>query len=255
MKKNNAWPVAKLIAHRGASRVAPENTIAALAKAHELGASWIEADVRLTLDGEAVIFHDAELGRCTNGRGPVRKTPYGVIAQLDAGSWFSPLYAGEKIPTLEEWLRFAAERGCGIILDLKGNWQDAKRLVDHVSVSLARCWGSHLPPPIISSDSESCLKAAAALQLGWGLAYIMPREHRRWKKIADKLNCVAVHLDHEFISERWIQQLKKQGLHIAAYTVNDPARAEQLFNWGVDSIFTDDPLLFTNGTEHSPAGH
>jgi glycerophosphoryl diester phosphodiesterase len=239
------WPVAKLIAHRGASAVAPENTLAALAKAHELGAAWVEADVRLTLDGKAVIFHDARLDRCTNGRGAVEKTPYSVIAQLDAGSWFSPQYAGEKIPTLDEWLRFAAERNFGIILDLKGNWFNAKRLADHVSASLVQYWDHHLPPPLISSESKRCLRALAAQQMDWQLAYIMPREKGRWARFVEKLNCLSVHVDHQQMSVRWIQRLKKQGLHIAAYTVNEPTRAQQLFQLGVDSIFTDDPRLFT----------
>src|SRR5476651_1884741 len=105
MKNYKPWPVSKLIAHRGASAVAPENTLIALEKAHELGAAWIEADVRLTLDNEVIIFHDDTLNRCTNGRGLVRKTPYSVIAGLDAGSWFSPAYAGEKVSTLDQWLQ------------------------------------------------------------------------------------------------------------------------------------------------------
>lgn len=239
------WPVSKLIAHRGACAVAPENTLAALYKASELGASWIEADVRLTLDNEAVIFHDSTLERCTNGRGLVRKTPYEVITGLDAGSWFGAKYAGEKVPTLDQWLQAAAKLKCGIILDLKGSWHEAKRLADHVSVSLSRYWRSDLPRPFISSESVSCLRAVAAHQLGWNLAYIMQQERRGWEKIVERLDCIAVHIDHQFISERWLNQLKKQQVHIAAYTVNDPVRAQQLFDWGIESIFTDDPRLLT----------
>lgn len=237
------WPVAKIIAHRGASSVAPENTLAALQKAFELGATWVEADVRLTLDNQPVIFHDADLSRCTNGRGPVRKTPYAVIAGLDAGSWFNPQYAGEKVPTLDQWLQAAARQGCGVILDLKGGWRDAKQLADQVSVALSRHWRSDLPRPLISSDSPACLRAVAAHQLGWNLAYIMQKQKRGWVKVVEKLHCVAVHLDHEFLSERWLNQLKKHKLHIAAYTVNDPVRAQQLFDWGIESVFTDDPRL------------
>ena len=244
MTKQTQWHVSKLIAHRGASVIAPENTLASLIKAHDLGAKWVEADVRLTLDGEAVIFHDAKLDRCTNGRGLVSKTPYSVIAELDAGSWFSPQYAGEKVPTLEEWLQVAAKAEFGIVLDLKGSWHEAKRLADYVSVLLARHWTSRgLPRPLISSESPSCLRAMAAQQLGWDLAYIMQREQGSWEKLVEKLQCIAVHVDHQTISERWLQEIKKRELHIAAYTVNDPLRAQQLFDWGVDSIFSDDPRL------------
>lgn len=255
MTKHNPWHVAKIIAHRGASAIAPENTLAALVRAHELGATWIEADVRLTLDGEAVIFHDADLDRCTNGRGLVRKTQYSIIASLDAGSWFSPQYAGERIPTLDEWLQAAAQRGLGIILDLKGSWHEAKRLADHVSVSLARHWHGKLPRPLISSESVSCLKAIKAQQLEWDLAYIMQRERGRWIKVVEQLRCIAVHVDHQYLSEHWLNQLKKHGLHIAAYTVNDPLRAQQLFDWGIESVFSDDPCLGSHGAGHSPSGH
>jgi glycerophosphoryl diester phosphodiesterase len=260
MIKPTTWQVSKLIAHRGASVIAPENTIAALTKAVDFGATWVEADVRLTLDNEAVIFHDTKLDRCTNGRGLVNKTPYSIMSTLDAGSWFSPQYAGEKIPTLQEWLEVAAQLGCGIILDLKCSWHEAKKLSDYVSVLLARHWNSRgLPRPIISSDSVSCLRAMHAQQLDWELAYILPREQGPWEKTVDKLECISVHIDHQSISERWLQQIKARGLRIAAYTVNDPLRAQQLFDWGVDSIFSDDPRLLAaadpHKTEHSSDAH
>ncbi len=123
MMKNKPWPVTQLIAHRGASAIAPENTLAALEKAHEMGMAWVEADVRLTLDNEVIVFHDEKLDRCTNGQGLVKKTSYEIIAKLDAGSWFSDHYAGEKVPRLEQWLTVAAKLGLGIILDLKAKEQ------------------------------------------------------------------------------------------------------------------------------------
>lgn len=250
MIEKTPWPVAKLIAHRGAAAVAPENTLLALVKAKELGATWVQADVRLTLDGEAIIFHDATLDRCTNGRGLVRKTPYAVIAGLDAGSWFGAKYTGEKVPTLDQWLQVAAAQKVGIVLNLHANWFAARRLVDHVISSVSRHWRSHLPLPLIASESVSCLRRMAAQQLGWNLAYVMPEERRGWKKVVSQYPCSAVHLDHQFISDRWVHELKKQKLHIAAYTVNDPDRAQQLFDWGIDSVLTDDPRLLSGGGSH-----
>jgi glycerophosphoryl diester phosphodiesterase len=250
MKEKNNWQVSPIISHRGASAIAPENTLAALRKAHELGGAWVEADVRLTLDGQPVMFHDSTLNRCTNGRGLLRKTPYGIIADLDAGSWFSPQYAGEQIPTLDQWLQTAAELGMGIILDLKANRLEARRLADLVSVSLSRYWRGDLPRPLLSSTSPSCLRALANTQQGWDLAYIMGDEPRSWKKLVKELQCIAVHVDHQSISDRWLQQIKELKLHVAAYTVNDPLRAQQLFDWGIESIFTDDPELLSH-----PAGY
>lgn len=255
MKEKNNWLVSPVIAHRGASAIAPENTLAALRKAHELGSTWVEADVRLTLDGEVVVFHDTNFERCTNGRGLVRKTPYAVIADLDAGSWFSPQYAGEQIPTLDQWLQCAAELKMGIILDLKAGRLDARRLADLVTVSLSRHWHGELPKPILSSEVPACLKVLAATQLGWDLAYIMRDDRGSWKKLVKDTQCVAVHLDHQYLSDRWLQQLKELKLHVAAYTVNDPLRARQLFDWGVESVFSDDPQLLNHSVSSHETGH
>jgi len=252
---NKPWPVSKIIAHRGASAFAPENTLAALEKAHELGAEWVEADVRLTLDNEVIVFHDETLDRCTNGRGLVRRTPYAVIAELDAGSWFAAKYSHEKIPTLAQWLSTAARLKLGIILDLKGRWYEARRLADMVSVALSRYWPSQLSHPIISSGNVSCLRAVARQSLGYDLAYIVQGEKKRWVKVVEKLPCFAIHLNHEFISERWLNELKQKKVHIAAYTVNDRDRAQQLFDWGIESVFSDDPGLLTREKGHSSSGH
>lgn len=244
------WDVPKLIAHRGAAAFAPENTLASLNKAHAQGAMWIEADVRLTRDGEAIIFHDDKLNRCTNGKGLVAKTPYSVISTLDAGSWFSRQFIGEKIPTLDQWLMAAAELRCGIILDLKVTRFQTKRLVDHVVSSLSRYWPKDLPPPLISSTSSSCLRAVSRQKMGWDLAYITNEERGRWQKLAQELECVALHIDHHFLSQRWINLIKKQNLRIAAYTINERDRALQLFDWGIDSVFSDDPQLLKGGIGH-----
>src|SRR5216684_4181789 len=96
-----------VIAHRGASGHSPENTMAAFRRAVELGARFIETDLHLSRDGEIVAIHDPTLDRTTSGRGPVMAHSLDELRQLDAGSWFSPEFAGERIPTLDEILSFA----------------------------------------------------------------------------------------------------------------------------------------------------
>ncbi|MBS0351576.1 MAG: glycerophosphoryl diester phosphodiesterase [Proteobacteria bacterium] len=251
MLKEYPWPVSKIIAHRGAAAFAPENTMASLKKAVAMGARWVEADVRLTLDDEVVVFHDAKLNRCTNGRGLVRKTPYSIIQGLDAGSWFDPHFNREKIPTLEQWLTEAAKNHCGVILDIKGTLFNTKRLVDRIVVILSQYWNANLPTPILSSESAGTLAVIAKQKLGYPLALIMNREYRGWQKVVARQHCISIHLNHEKISEAWIKKIKQLKLHIAAYTVNDPNRAQQLFDWGVDSIFTDNPKLLSG----EPAAH
>src|SRR5438445_1086012 len=101
MQSINSY-MSRLIAHRGASALAPENTLAAFRKAGEIGAKWVEFDVMLAADGEAVVIHDDTLDRTTNAKGNVCDYPYSYLQTLDAGSWFNPQFSHEKIPTLAE---------------------------------------------------------------------------------------------------------------------------------------------------------
>ncbi len=241
--KQKVISLPKLIAHRGASHYAPENTLAALNKAHELGAKWIEFDVMLTSRNEGIIFHDDTLDRTTNGRGKVSQTPYQAIATLDAGSWFSGEYAGEKVPTLEQWLRAAASLGLGINLEMKGSRRDAKRLAKEVFTALARHWSPTLPAPLISSKSLACLGAVRQLAPKMMLGYISNRWPHHWQKIVSQLNCVSLHIFYKRLTQLRVKQLKKAGLLVLAYTINDAADANALFEMGVDAIFTNDPLL------------
>ena len=94
----------RVIAHRGFSAIAPENTLVAIEKAIELGADMVEFDVTVTADGEVVVIHDETLGRTTDGRGKVMEKTLEELQRLDAGSWFAPEFAGESIPTLEQVL-------------------------------------------------------------------------------------------------------------------------------------------------------
>ena len=94
--------LAPVIGHRGAAKRAPENTLAGLRRAHELGAAWVEFDVMLSGDGVPILIHDETLERTTDGHGAVPDHGLAAIRELDAGAWFAPAYAGERVPTLEE---------------------------------------------------------------------------------------------------------------------------------------------------------
>ena len=110
--------VRQIVAHRGASADRPENTLAGIGRAISSGATAVEVDVRTTKDNHLVILHDATLERTTNGRGPVRKKTLAELKRLDAGSWFSPKYSGERIPTLGEVLTLCRGK-IDVLLDLK----------------------------------------------------------------------------------------------------------------------------------------
>lgn len=233
----------KLIAHRGASAHAPENTISALRKAAELGATWVEFDVMLDSRRQPIIFHDSRLNRTTNGRGFVSRMPYSVIRQLDAGSWFNHGFEGENVPTLEEWLQECSRLNLGINIELKESKGRANYLVDAVLTHLSRFWKAGSIAPIISSTSVDCLAAVHQRESHYLLGHIRDRWTNHWEKVLTRLDCVSLHINHKELNEERVRQVKEKNYLLLAYTVNDRHRANELFDMGVDAVFTDDPLL------------
>ena len=234
----------KLIVHRGASLYAPENTLAALRKAHEMGAEWVEFDVMLAKYGTPIIFHDNKLDRTTNGHGLVAHTPYSIIETLDAGSWFSSEFNGEKVPTLDEWLTCASSLNLGINLEMKVKGKrKARLLAEKIVVALARNWNHHFPAPLISSFFVSCLQAIRALTPNLMLGYIIYDWSDDAFRILDQFNCVSLHVYHENLTPERVVRIKETGRKALAYTVDDAARAQELFDMGVDAIFSNDLKL------------
>ena len=120
----NGWTV-EVIAHRGASAYAPENTLAAFGLAHEMGADWFELDCTLTRDGSIIVIHDDTVDRTTDGTGTVSELTLDYLKQLDAGSWKDPKFAGEPLPTLDESLTFAKDR-IGVFIEIKDSGDDTE---------------------------------------------------------------------------------------------------------------------------------
>ena len=130
----------RIIGHRGAAAVAPENTLASFRAAAALGVRWVEMDVSVLADGAPVIFHDEELERCSNGRGRLTEVDFAYVQQLDAGCWFAPQFSGERIPTLSEALQEIQRLGMGLNLEIKHDGPGLERLVASVLTTLAHEW-------------------------------------------------------------------------------------------------------------------
>jgi glycerophosphoryl diester phosphodiesterase len=149
-----------VIGHRGAAAAAPENTLASLRKAHELGARWVEFDVKLSRDRRPILAHDERLNRTTNGRGRFADQTLAEIAKLDAGSWFGPAFAGERVPTFEDALALCGELGLGVNVEIKpcpGRERETARVV---AETLLDHWPATRPTPLISSFAPACLLIA-----------------------------------------------------------------------------------------------
>ncbi len=233
-----------IIAHRGASGTAPENTLAAIERAAMLGARAIELDVMLSADGYPVIIHDRGLARTTNAMGQVARRSLAEIRSLDAGSWFAPEFAGERVPRLEEALGLIAELGMALNLEIKPSRGKARETA-HIA---ARVTGQNWPqglPLLVSSSSEAGLRAFGEAQPGVPLGLISGAVPRDWRRRLAGLGCISLHAARDKISAAAARRIRDAGFGLLAHTVNQPAEAERLFEMGIDAIFTDHPERFT----------
>ncbi len=230
-----------VIAHRGASGVAPENTLAAIRRAGELGARWVEVDVRRTASGHLVLMHDAILDRTTNGKGFVSQTSYEAIAELDAGAWFSADFAGEPVPTLEAFMALCGELGLAANIEIKAEAGEEDTVGQAIATTLREDWPATLPPPLISSDSPAVLRAAAQVVPDFPRGLVVTQVPSEAVLSERAWGCVSVHASNTFLTKARTALLVANGYAVLVYTVNEPDRAKTLFGWKVSAIFTDHP--------------
>lgn len=234
----------RVIAHRGASFYAPENTLAALYKAHQLGIPWSECDATLTADDHVVILHDATVNRTTNGRGAVDDFSYQDLTALDAGSWFGAAFAGESIPTLQQYAERSLAYGMGLNVEIKPTLGKEIITAEKVLDVLHACWPRESANRLlVSSFSLPSLHMARMLNKNLWLGLLMDAWLEDWESILDHLECIAVHVRYPLLTEEKVRRIQAQGRLVLAYTVDTPAVAQKLFDWGVDAIFSNVPNL------------
>ncbi|MEM9684024.1 MAG: glycerophosphodiester phosphodiesterase [Pseudomonadota bacterium] len=231
----------RLIGHRGVAGHAPENTLAGIRQASVFGLRWVEFDVALTADNEPVLMHDDSIDRTTNGKGKLAALALGNLEGLDAGSWHSPAFAGEAVPTLMRALETARGLGLGINVEIKPTKGRDAETGAIVAQRVAAAWPGELPPPLLSSFKIDALRAAQSAAPSVGRGYLMRRLHRGWQREAAALDCVSVHCGQRLLSRRAAAEVRQAGYRLFSYTVNDASRARLLYDWGVESLFTDYP--------------
>lgn len=243
----------RLMGHRGAAAHAPENTLASLRKAKELGLGWVEFDVQLTGDGLPVLMHDDTLHRTAGDRRKIAKVPLEEVVALDAGSWFDPAFAGEPVPRFEAAIDLLESLQLYANIEIKPS-PGLARETAIVAVEMAKArWPESLPLPLISSFDAPCLEEAQRL---WPeaprgfLAKMLPPD---WRETAARLECTSVHLWHPGVTPEKLAAVKEEGYLTAAYTVNSAERAQALFDMGLDCAITDDPTVLTDWMEASVA--
>ncbi len=234
-----------LAAHRGASGVAPENTLAAIQKALDSPADFIEIDIHQTRDSQLVVMHDATLDRTTTGKGAIAEHTLAEIKQLDAGSWFKPEFKNERVPTLEEVLQLVKGRKKLLIELKKGNAFYPG--MENQVIALLRQYRARDWCVLQTFHDE-------ILQQIWQNEYHVPTH----KLMVGKLPLLPVYFDtglrfgsfdkyyrasainvhRYFASRRFVKMVHNAGFKTFVWTVDEPAEINKLVNRGVDGIMS-----------------
>ena len=238
---------APLIAHRGASADAPENTVAAVALAARRGARWIETDVRLTTDGGLVMVHDETLDRTTSGTGPVAEATFDEIMALDAGAWFAPEFAGEPVPDLVTFLRACREHRLALQLELKLEEDEEEArieaLVAGAVASLRSEWPIGERGLFVSSFSERALALTARALPEVPRAFATEAVPDDPAGSIARTGCQILHVQAELADDEALSRLASSGIEFAVATVNSPVQARKFLTGGATSVLSDIPDL------------
>ncbi|OMP68378.1 glycerophosphodiester phosphodiesterase [Domibacillus epiphyticus] len=233
-----------IFAHRGASGTHPENTMAAFEAAAKLGAGGIELDVQVTKDGEIVIIHDETVNRTTNGQGFIQRMTYKEVAGLDAGSWFDTTFAGEKVPTLDEFFTWASGNELQINIELKTNKVPYHGIEQKVLELIEdyRMRGR----VIISSFNLDSVRRVIELDPYIAVAGLVWRIPREAVMNAKKLGLTALHTQVSFALSEYGKAAVNSGILLRLYTINEKREWMRVKESGmpIEAIITDFPERF-----------
>lgn len=237
-----------VMAHRGLSADAPENTLYAFSDAISVGADFIELDVQQTRDGVLVVMHDSNLKRTTGVNKDIWDVDYADIQNLDAGSWFDPAYANARIPTLEETLQFVDKRA-KLNIEIKPTKHGSDTLEQDVAELITRY--QYTDACYVTSFSYGSLKKVKEANLEIRTGYLMSVAYGQFYslKYAD-----AFSLNKVFVTSQVVNAAHQQGKQIFAWTVNSMSEVRSLCNLHVDSIITDDPVMVQNVISRDSTG-
>jgi glycerophosphoryl diester phosphodiesterase len=241
------WPYPAWVAHRGAGKLAPENTLAAFRLGAGHGYRMFECDAKLSADGVPFLMHDPTLERTTNGIGAGGDQPWDQLARLDAGSWHSRAYAGEPLATLENIARFCLANRHFLNIEIKPTPGTEARTGEVVANHAARLWNGQAVPPLLTSFQPESLQAALQAQPQLPRGLLLDTLWDGWWELARQLQCVAIVCKHLLWDAATVAQVHGGGLRCLSYTVNDEAAARRLMDLGTDGIITDRVDLFPPG--------
>jgi len=243
---NNRNPI--VVAHRGASGYAPENTMAAIKKAITMGVDMIEIDVQLSKDNEVVLMHDLTVDRTTNGKGKVRDLYLEEIKKLDAGKWFSSEFSGEKVPTLEEVIQ-AINGQCKLLIEVK-HVKSKKQEIENKIVQLINKYNAY-NWCIVQSFETQVIKNIQALDksiechklVTMNISVLPLHIDSRIKTgtIYKYKNVQSINPYFKMLNKRKVKKIHSYGQKVITWTVNEPEDMKRMIEMGVDGIITNYP--------------
>jgi len=238
-----------IIAHRGASGLAPENTLSAFEKAIEIGVDRIEMDLRLTIDGEVVVLHDKTIMRTTNGWGSVRKLSLKRLKRYSAGSWFHHEFSAEKVPTFREVLELVKGRTT-LLLEIKDgspyHHGIERHIIDLINEYKAHDWcivqsfndgvlKNFRELPNLHSDVQKLFEAFIPVAPFYGGSRFSYKRIERYD-FAKEIN-----INYRYVNPRVVRKVHQMGKKVNVWTVNEPQNLKKYVEMGVDGIITDFP--------------
>lgn len=240
-----------VVAHRGSSGTAPENTFAAIKEALQAGAHMVEIDVQFTADDEAIVFHDAVLGRTTDGTGKIRRLHSSEICNLDAGSWFDPRFEGERIPLLTEALSLLRGRAY-VNIEIKPPQPDEDytlrirriaSIIEHMQMQ---------PYTLFSSFHYASLAYLKSLSSHFHTAAIhIPGDSRLPSEAAAETGCEAYVCALRDFTHKRSRDAQEHNIYVGVYTINSSGDAEQALDRKAKAIVTNFPARIMSAL-HSP---
>ncbi len=241
-------PKPLIIAHRGASGSAPENTLSAFKKAMEIGVDYIELDIHLSKDGEVIVIHDATLDRTTTGKGPVQDKTLAELQQLDAGSWYGDAFKNEPLPTLRQVLELANGK-TKVLIEIKSPTEGLYAGIEQKTLDLIKeynayswCEMQSFHPEVVENwiaiDTQVTVYQLIAGAM-FGLSY---DDQVRWgNSIGNNGRVAGINPNKKFARAKYIKKLHQAGYVCFVWTVNETADMQDLMRKGVDGIITNYP--------------
>ena len=233
------WPYPRWVAHRGAGKLAPENTLAAFRLGAENGYRMFECDVKLSSDGVPFLLHDDTLERTTDGYGVAGLQTWAALQKLDAGRWHSRPYTGEPLPSLDTIAAWCIANDFDLNIEIKPTTGTDLQTGEVVARHAARLWQKSTRKPLLTSFKPEALQAANDAEPSLPRGLLLHELWMGWLETALVLGCQAVVCNYRLWDRSSATQAKSAGFKTLSYTVNDEADVQRLLALGSDGIITD----------------